>query len=905
MDKSTGTSDIAAASAHSLEEASATVVATNLLPEGSNDIEMLDTEVAKVRDDSKPHAFIVMPFGIKKDREGNDIDFDRIYSDIIKPAVIAAEFEPKRADEEFASGDIHTDMFQELLLADMVVADMSIDNANVFYELGVRHALRRRGIVHIQAGRSHMPFDVFNVRTIQYRALSKDDVKYNEQLQKDTANITRAILNTWKSDLDAIHSPVFNLLTGLQEPDRKQLATPLATGFWREQTEWEERIDIAQREKSVGDILLLTEEITNPLIKEDALTRSGLALDELGRKKLALKEFRKGLVMNPRNRLLKTEIARIQSQLGRVDAAIVRLERLLLDEPDDARAIRTLGRIYSDLWRERWKGDKTVATRRTKAFEAYHWLIKSIRTYLDGFYSNLNVFEPGIKALVLCEILSELASEFEDEEFDCSIAELCELKTDISSAVHFAIEAALRRDPNDYWAHVSKAEWEFYCGTSNARAVRTYQSAISHARGNMSYLKKSLIPLEMARALGIRVERAELAIAVLQQEVDLIGMHGISKDDNRSIVFSGLPLYDSANKTHGLEKLTEEQERELIRRIDLELEEYQSFYDRPTHAFVNGISCLGAMAFVECCTKLNITVHIFLPLEESQYIRKHLTAAGDIDRYYRLKTANNVFVKIQHERLGALDNQMESYKRNMRWTVLSALQASGKGLHLLALSANTEYTLTHTTDQISPANEFIIDQCRDLGGSYTLIPIRELKLLNMSRDSVDSSITGRMSLKARVNTLRKCVLLRQLHKVDLEIIAAVCTECNFSAGEDVLQKDDLGRDAFILVEGEVAVKVDDVEIDRRKAGDVIGEMSIYVNDSRTATVKATQYTYALKFSGAAIQELIEQRPHIESDFVELYQKRKTQLQRVPEQKTYPVKSEQHTTEVEEAELDAG
>ena len=47
-----------------------------------------------------------------------------------------------RADEEIRAGDIKTDMFQELLVADLVVADLTIDNPNVWYELGVRHALR-------------------------------------------------------------------------------------------------------------------------------------------------------------------------------------------------------------------------------------------------------------------------------------------------------------------------------------------------------------------------------------------------------------------------------------------------------------------------------------------------------------------------------------------------------------------------------------------------------------------------------------------------------------------------------------------------------------------------------------------------------------------------------------------
>ena len=109
------------------------------------------------------HAFVAMPYGTK---EG--IDFNRIYSEYIKPALESAGFEVFRADEESRAGSIHTDMFQELLLADLVVVDLSIDNPNVWYELGVRHALRARGVLQIQCRRDYLPFDVHGQRTLRY-----------------------------------------------------------------------------------------------------------------------------------------------------------------------------------------------------------------------------------------------------------------------------------------------------------------------------------------------------------------------------------------------------------------------------------------------------------------------------------------------------------------------------------------------------------------------------------------------------------------------------------------------------------------------------------------------------------------------------------------------------------------
>src|ERR1700720_3494427 len=101
------------------------------------------------------HVFVAMPFGVK---EG--IDFNRVYEDLIKSSLEGAGFDVFRADEEERAGNIRTDMFQELLLADLVVVDLSIDNPNVWYELGVRHALRARGVVQILCRRDRLPFDV-------------------------------------------------------------------------------------------------------------------------------------------------------------------------------------------------------------------------------------------------------------------------------------------------------------------------------------------------------------------------------------------------------------------------------------------------------------------------------------------------------------------------------------------------------------------------------------------------------------------------------------------------------------------------------------------------------------------------------------------------------------------------
>ena len=91
-----------------------------------------------------------MPFGTKPGGS-TLINFDDVYKDLIAPAVSAAGLEPLRADEEQTGGIIHKPMFERLILCEFAVADLTTANANVFYELGLRHAVRPASTVLIFA----------------------------------------------------------------------------------------------------------------------------------------------------------------------------------------------------------------------------------------------------------------------------------------------------------------------------------------------------------------------------------------------------------------------------------------------------------------------------------------------------------------------------------------------------------------------------------------------------------------------------------------------------------------------------------------------------------------------------------------------------------------------------------
>ncbi len=114
---------------------------------------------------TKGTCFVVMGFGKKTDFEtGRTLDLDKSYNNMIKPAVEVAGLKCIRADEIVHSGLIDVPMYEQLLKADIVVADLSTSNKNAYYELGVRHALRPYTTVVIaEDGIKTFPFDINHV----------------------------------------------------------------------------------------------------------------------------------------------------------------------------------------------------------------------------------------------------------------------------------------------------------------------------------------------------------------------------------------------------------------------------------------------------------------------------------------------------------------------------------------------------------------------------------------------------------------------------------------------------------------------------------------------------------------------------------------------------------------------
>ena len=115
-------------------------------------------------------CFVVMPYGIKPFRDGSGriYDFNKVYRVIIQRAIRQAGMQPVRADETKGSRMIHSDMFKDLRDQPVIVADLSLENPNVYYELGIRHVMSNSGTVLMCRKGSDLPFDIQLSRTIFY-----------------------------------------------------------------------------------------------------------------------------------------------------------------------------------------------------------------------------------------------------------------------------------------------------------------------------------------------------------------------------------------------------------------------------------------------------------------------------------------------------------------------------------------------------------------------------------------------------------------------------------------------------------------------------------------------------------------------------------------------------------------
>lgn len=128
----------------------------------------------------RPLCFVAMPFGRKLAPDGGAraIDFEHVFA-ALRAGIEGAGFECHRADQSPQGGFVHRPMFEELLVAECVVADVTFSNVNVAYEVGVRHGSGGAATVLVceEGHVPHLPFDFAPLRVLPYQVDAAGRVK--------------------------------------------------------------------------------------------------------------------------------------------------------------------------------------------------------------------------------------------------------------------------------------------------------------------------------------------------------------------------------------------------------------------------------------------------------------------------------------------------------------------------------------------------------------------------------------------------------------------------------------------------------------------------------------------------------------------------------------------------------
>lgn len=387
----------------------------------------------------RPLCFIVMPFGMKKDPSGGpDINFNAIFDQAIRPAVEAAGMEPVRADEERTGGIIHQAMFERLLLCDYAVADLTTANANVFYELGVRHAARPATTLSIFASQQRLPFDVNFLRALPY------ELGPGNQFGPEQASQLRTALTAKLKDVRdlsikqaAADSPVFQLLKDYGAPDIARLKTDT----FREKTEYSVGLKRALADARERRDVEAIAEIERRLVPFDR-AETGVLVD-LYLSYRALQQWDRMIDLHGRLPAVLQRSILIREQLGfalnrRGDRrrALEVLEEVLQEQGPSSETCGLIGRVYKDQWMEARKAGND--------FLAAGYLDKATASYVRGFEADWRDAFPGINAVTLLEVKGDEKS--------------LRRKAEILPVVRFAITQRLRWSKPDYWDHATLLE---------------------------------------------------------------------------------------------------------------------------------------------------------------------------------------------------------------------------------------------------------------------------------------------------------------------------------------------------------------------------------------------------------------------------------------------------------------
>jgi hypothetical protein len=632
-------------------------------------------------------AFVIRPFGTKKDSAGTDVDFEHIHKVLIGPALMDAGLGGGTTGEIIESGNVREDMFALIVAADLVVCDVTLHNANVFYELGIRHALRKKRSILIRGGpvKDAPPFDLLTDRYLGYKLA-------------DPAASRQALVNTIRATLAAnrdTDSPVFRLLPTLPEANPASVQT-LPRDFVEE-------VARARAVRSPGWLGLLSSDVTASLFQWPALRLIGQAQLDLKDFHGARSTWERVRANDPDDLSANLKLSDVYQRLflaekheqlfvlsnQAVDRA---LDNPLATTAQRAEASALKARNLKTIWQKDFVNVTDTAKRRHAATNQA--LREAYKAYRAAFMHDLNHYWSGLAALQQGTIAADLAREesweysFETKEQSLSYkAELDQQLALLRPSVAQSIAATLARpsttEDERRWARISSADLKFLTEEKAERVIRAYQDSIP---ANGFYWNAARGQLELFATLGVKADLAKAVITAIDAQVGDVSAAPPVK--THLLVFAGHRIDEPGRAER---RFPADREPQALQLIAAALDDAKKGWDRLS---VMASAAPGSDIIChEVCRELGIASTVCLPMPRDVVATKIF---GELDEWRgRYLELLNQQAAAQRPVLELSDRDglprwlqtsgMDPWERGNRWVLEMARASGAQKVTLIAL----------------------------------------------------------------------------------------------------------------------------------------------------------------------------------------------------------------------------
>ncbi len=673
-----------------------------------------------------------MPFGVKPVRERTpataatpeipalDIDFDVVYERLIAPAVTRAGAMPMRADQESAAGDIRTDMFYELVTADIVVADISVLNANVFYELGIRHGVAPRGVFMVHGGWSRRPFDIVTDRTFDYdgrlfdRNPAEPQAAWEARVAAEAQQLGSVLRGAIETDLATVSSPVYKELPGLKPVDWSTIQTARAKYFGDVFADWKARVEIARLNGWPGDILTLADEAPTSYHAVRLLWAAADALCSMERFAPARQVLRELLALEPNHREAQTRMGLVLAELGSINEAKVHMMQLAERHQHDPEALGILARVYKDLWRLEWRTAKDAAQRQQRAIQSSRLLVTAISSYDRAARRHFD-FYTGVNVVALVKVLEHLANVTHLPPAAGAPADVGDLIAVSRFGARAALERAGLEKSEGVWAAATLGEVELVAGELGA-AENYYRDAAFAPATSLFHLGSMLDQVVLLENLGFRPDAVARIKALLEERQSWLADRtgAIARRRFTKVCIASGHMIDATRRA--TPRFPAEKEGAVRARMD---EELTNWSIGSGDLAICGAARGADILFAELCAARGAEVWLLVALEEPDFLERSVRLPGSTweNRYYALQDLPNVKTCGQLERLKSPPKGVSPFTRNNLWILNTARVEVSKPSNLYALMVWDEQP---SGDGPGGTADFA-DRVRQLGGRRAIV----------------------------------------------------------------------------------------------------------------------------------------------------------------------------------------